>query len=92
MTDIPPMRNSHQHCVSNPNDLRCPSRKTAARGAHSAPAVSVVLDCLGDGMSAEQIIDQYPLLSTEAIRAAAATQLIGLVTTRATMAGAATEQ
>ena len=34
--------------------------------------VSIVLDCLGDGMSVEQIIDQYPSLSPEAIRAAAA--------------------
>ena len=34
--------------------------------------VSIVLDCLGDGMSVDQIIDQYPSLSPEAIRAAAA--------------------
>ena len=34
--------------------------------------VSVVLDCLADGMSAERIIEQYPSLSLHAIRAAAA--------------------
>jgi uncharacterized protein (DUF433 family) len=34
--------------------------------------VSVVLDCLADGMSAERIIEQYPSLSIPAIRAAAA--------------------
>ena len=34
--------------------------------------VSVVLDCLGDGLSTEQIIEQYPSLSTAAVRAAAA--------------------
>ena len=34
--------------------------------------VSVVLDCLGDGLTAEQIIEQYPSLSIAAVRAAAA--------------------
>lgn len=34
--------------------------------------VSVVLDCLGDGMTIEQITEQYPSLSTIAVRAAAA--------------------
>lgn len=34
--------------------------------------VSVVLDCLGDGMSTEQIIEQYPSLTKEAVRASAA--------------------
>lgn len=33
---------------------------------------SVVLDCLGDGMTAEEIIEQYPSLTTASIRAAAA--------------------
>jgi uncharacterized protein (DUF433 family) len=32
---------------------------------------SVVLDCLGDGMTAEQILEQYPSLTTASIRAAA---------------------
>ena len=35
-------------------------------------SVSVVLDCLGDGLTAEQIIEQYPSLSAAAVRAAAA--------------------
>lgn len=34
--------------------------------------VSVVLDCLAAGMSEEQIVDQYPSLTAEGIRAAAA--------------------
>jgi uncharacterized protein (DUF433 family) len=34
--------------------------------------VSVVLDCLSDGMTNEQIIGQYPSLSVDSIRAAAA--------------------
>lgn len=34
--------------------------------------VSIVLDCLGDGMTTEQILEQYPSLSAAAIRAAAA--------------------
>lgn len=33
--------------------------------------VSVVLDCLGDGMTAEEIGAQYPSLSGDAVRAAA---------------------
>ena len=34
--------------------------------------VSIVLDCLSDGMTVEQIIEQYPSLSVTFIRAAAA--------------------
>ncbi len=34
--------------------------------------VSVVLDCVADGLTAEQIIEQYPSLSIAAVRAAAA--------------------
>ena len=33
--------------------------------------VSVVLDCLGDGMTIDEIMDQYPSLTLEAVRAAA---------------------
>ncbi len=33
---------------------------------------SVVLDCLGDGMTPDEILEQYPSLSTASIRAAAA--------------------
>jgi uncharacterized protein (DUF433 family) len=35
-------------------------------------AVSIVLDCLADGMTAEQIIEQYPSLTVASVRAAAA--------------------
>ncbi len=35
-------------------------------------AVSVVLDCLAAGMTEEQIMAQYPTLTLEGIRAAAA--------------------
>jgi uncharacterized protein (DUF433 family) len=34
--------------------------------------VSVVLDCIGDGMSVEEILAEYPTLTLERIRAAAA--------------------
>jgi uncharacterized protein (DUF433 family) len=34
--------------------------------------VSVILDCLAEGMSEEEILDEYPTLSVEGIRAAAA--------------------
>ena len=34
--------------------------------------VSVVLDCLAAGMSAEQIIEEYPTLTSEGVQAAAA--------------------
>lgn len=34
--------------------------------------VSVILDCLAAGMSEDAIISQYPSLTTEAVRAAAA--------------------
>ena len=34
--------------------------------------VSVVLDCLAAGMSAEQIVEEYPTLTSECVRAAAA--------------------
>jgi uncharacterized protein (DUF433 family) len=34
--------------------------------------VSVILDCLAAGMSEEQILREYPSLTTEGIRAAAA--------------------
>jgi uncharacterized protein (DUF433 family) len=34
--------------------------------------VSIVLDCLSDGMTHEQILEQYPSLSVTSIRAAAA--------------------
>ena len=34
--------------------------------------VSVVLDCLAAGMTAEQIVSQYPTLTSEGARAAAA--------------------
>jgi uncharacterized protein (DUF433 family) len=34
--------------------------------------VSIVLDCLSDGMTAEQIVEQYPSLSVTSVRAAAA--------------------
>jgi uncharacterized protein (DUF433 family) len=34
--------------------------------------VSVVLDCLGDGMAIGEIVDQYPSLTPENVRAAAA--------------------
>jgi uncharacterized protein (DUF433 family) len=34
--------------------------------------VSIVLDCLSDGMMAEQIVERYPSLSVASIRAAAA--------------------
>ncbi len=34
--------------------------------------VSIVLDCLSDGMTVEQILQQYPSLSVTSIRAAAA--------------------
>jgi uncharacterized protein (DUF433 family) len=34
--------------------------------------VSVVLDCLAAGMTEPEIVDQYPTLSVEGIRAAAA--------------------
>jgi len=34
--------------------------------------VSIVLDCLSDGMTVEQIVEQYPSLSITSIRAAAA--------------------
>jgi uncharacterized protein (DUF433 family) len=34
--------------------------------------VSVVLDCLAAGMSAEQIVVEYPTLTTEGVSAAAA--------------------
>jgi uncharacterized protein (DUF433 family) len=34
--------------------------------------VSVILDALGAGMTEGQILDEYPTLSTEGIRAAAA--------------------
>ena len=34
--------------------------------------VSVVLDCLSDGMAVEQIVEQYPSLSVTSVRAAAA--------------------
>lgn len=34
--------------------------------------VSIVLDCLSDGMTVEQIVEQYPSLSVTSIRAAAA--------------------
>jgi len=33
--------------------------------------VSVVLDCLGDGMTIDEIVDQYPSLTPEAVRTAA---------------------
>jgi len=33
--------------------------------------VSVVLDCLSDGMTVEEIVEQYPSLSGTSIRAAA---------------------
>jgi uncharacterized protein (DUF433 family) len=33
--------------------------------------VSVVLDCLGDGMTTDEIAQQYPSLTPEAVRAAA---------------------
>lgn len=33
--------------------------------------VSVVLDCLGDGMTTDEIVQQYPSLTTQAVRAAA---------------------
>lgn len=33
--------------------------------------VSVVLDCLGAGLSEEQVIEEYPSLTREGIRAAA---------------------
>jgi uncharacterized protein (DUF433 family) len=34
--------------------------------------VSVVLDCLGGGMTEQEILDAYPTLTVEGIRAAAA--------------------
>ena len=34
--------------------------------------VSVVLDCLAAGMSGEQVVEEYPTLSTEGVRAVAA--------------------
>jgi uncharacterized protein (DUF433 family) len=34
--------------------------------------VSVVLDCIGDGMSIEEILAEYPTLTVEGVRAAAA--------------------
>ncbi len=34
--------------------------------------VSVILDCLAAGMSEDAIVSQYPSLTTEAVRAAAA--------------------
>jgi uncharacterized protein (DUF433 family) len=34
--------------------------------------VSVVLDCLAAGMSEQEILEEYPTLTVEAIRAAAA--------------------
>ena len=34
--------------------------------------VSIVLDCLADGMTADEIIAEYPSLTTAAVRAAAA--------------------
>ena len=34
--------------------------------------VSVVLDCLAAGMSAEQIVEEYPTLTSEGVQAAAA--------------------
>lgn len=34
--------------------------------------VSIVLDCLSDGMTVEQIVEEYPSLSVTSIRAAAA--------------------
>ena len=33
--------------------------------------MSVVLDCLGDGLTTDEIVMQYPSLTTEAVRAAA---------------------
>ena len=33
--------------------------------------VSIVLDCLGDGMTSDEIVQQYPSLTPEAVRAAA---------------------
>lgn len=35
-------------------------------------AVSVILDCLAAGMSEQEILDEYPTLSLEGIRRAAA--------------------
>jgi uncharacterized protein (DUF433 family) len=34
--------------------------------------VSVVLDCIADGMTVEEIVAEYPVLTAEGIRAAAA--------------------
>jgi uncharacterized protein (DUF433 family) len=34
--------------------------------------VSVVLDCLADGMSVEEIMDEYPSVDRSGVRAAAA--------------------
>jgi uncharacterized protein (DUF433 family) len=34
--------------------------------------VSVVLDCLAAGMSPEQIVEEYPTLTSEGVQAAAA--------------------
>ena len=34
--------------------------------------VSIVLDCLGDGMTIEEIVGQYPSLTSVDVRAAAA--------------------
>ena len=33
--------------------------------------VSIVLDCLGDGMTIDEIVGEYPSLTAEAVRAAA---------------------
>jgi uncharacterized protein (DUF433 family) len=46
-------------------------RAVDLNGARDIPA-SVVLDCLGEGMTAEAIIEQYPSLTPASIRAAAA--------------------
>ena len=43
-----------------------------ARVAGTRVPVSVVLDCLAAGMSVEQIVEEYPTLTSEGVQAAAA--------------------